>query len=280
VLNFPHLMVLFTVFSFMLTVVNLLPSMVTVFQERSKNLLGRTTREMDKFFVHIKITHILIGSIILGSVLGFLTRSWVLAILITLGGVFAPRFLLSVWKNIRSSQFDAQLMDALVLISNALKSGLDIATGIELVATNLKPPISEEFGLVLNAYRLGASLESALADMTTRIRSRTLETTIGAIIIQRETGGNLIKTFDQLVHTIREESKLEKKVKALSAQGRTQVAFLAVFPWALGAVFFFMSPDMMQPALNNPWGQMVVVAMVIWEAIGIVITKRIVTVEV
>ena len=62
-------------------------------------------------------------------------------------------------------------MDALILISNALRSGLDIASGIELVASNLKPPISEEFGLVLNAYRLGAPLERALMDMTTRIQS-------------------------------------------------------------------------------------------------------------
>ena len=76
----------------------------------------------------------------------------------------------------RSTQFDAQLMDALILINNAMRSGLDISTGIELVATNMKPPISEEFGLVLNAYRLGASLDSALMELTRRIRSRPLET--------------------------------------------------------------------------------------------------------
>lgn len=171
-------------------------------------------------------------------------------------------------------------MDALVLMGNALRSGLDIATGIELVTTNMKPPISEEFGLVLNAYRLGSSLEDSLLAMTRRIRSRTLDTVVVAIILQRETGGNLVKTFEQLILTIREENKLQKKVKALSAQGRTQIGFLAVFPWIMAVVIYFMSPEMVKPALEQSWGQFALAGMVVWELIGLVITKRIVTVDV
>jgi tight adherence protein B len=171
-------------------------------------------------------------------------------------------------------------MDALILVNNAMRSGLDIASGIELITTNLKPPISEEFGTVLNTYRLGGSLESALSDMTRRIRSRSLETAVGAILIQREMGGNLVKTFEQLIQTIREESKLQKKVQALSAQGRTQIAFLAVFPWGLALLFYMLSPDMIGPALRNPLGQVILIGLIIWEGIGILVTKRIVTVDV
>jgi tight adherence protein B len=116
--------------------------------------------------------------------------------------------------------------------------------------------------------------------MTTRIRSRTLETAVYAINIQRETGGNLIRTFEQLVITIREEEKLQKKVKALTAQGRTQIFFLAGFPWALGVLFYMLSPDFMKPALANRWGQIVMVFLIIWEIIGIMVTKKIVTVDV
>src|SRR5205085_7945807 len=102
--------------------------------------------------------------------------------------------------------------------------------GIERVAVSSKPPISEEFGLVLNAYRLGTPLEVALMDLTERINSRTLETVIYAINIQRETGGNIIKTFDQLVMTIREETKLQKKARSTSAQARAQIVVPAGFP--------------------------------------------------
>jgi tight adherence protein B len=213
-------------------------------------------------------------------VLGWVTGSWVLAGFFLVVGLVAPKMALTVWKNVRSAQFDEQLMDALILIGNALRSGLDIATGVELVATNMKPPISEEFGLALNSYRLGGSLESALMEMTKRIRSRTLDTVVLATILQRETGGNLIKTYEQLIQTIREEGKLQKKVRAISAQGRTQIAFLAVFPWGMAAILYMLSPEMIQPALTQSWGQLALAVMVVWEMIGIVITKRIVTVDV
>lgn len=276
----PHVMVLFTVFAFTLTIVNLLPSLVLSFQERYQERLLRTSQEMDKFFVHVKVVHILIASAAFGGLVGLMTGSWIIGGVAAAAGTIAPRVILSVWKDMRSSSFDAQLMDALVLMSNALKSGLDIATGIELVTANMTPPISEEFGLVQNAYRLGSPLESALNDMTRRIQSKILETTVSAINIQRETGGNLVKTFDQLILTIREEGKLQKKVRALSAQGRMQIGILAGLPWFLGLFFFFVSPDFMGPALHNPWSQVVLVGMVLWELIGVVFTKHIITVDV
>jgi tight adherence protein B len=280
-MNLSQLVLGMTVFSFMLTAVNLLPSLVGTLQERYKNRLGeKTARELDKFFAHVKVTHVLIASAVLAGLLGWATGSWVFGIALLAGGLFVPKIALSIRKQIRSSQVEASLMDALILMNNALRSGLDISTGIELVTTNMAPPISEEFGLVLNAYRLGASLDSALMEMMNRVSSRPLETAISAIIIQRETGGNLIKTFEQLVQTIREESKLQKKVRAFSAQGRTQIAFLALFPWLLACLFYFISPDMFRPALEDPLGQAILMGLIVWEGVGLIVTKRIVTVEV
>jgi tight adherence protein B len=223
---------------------------------------------------------IILAASAIGALLGVMTGSWVLAIALAVGGVFAPKVALSIWKDIRSRQFEAQLLDALILLGNAMKSGLDVAAGIELIATNLKAPISEEFGLVINAFRLGTPIERALLDMTERINSRTLETVVYSINIQRESGGNIIKTFDQLIETIREENKLQKKIKAMTSQGRAQIVFLAGFPWALGALFLVMAPDFMLPALRHPWGQFVLIGLVVWEIIGIRLTKKIVTVEI
>lgn len=264
----------------MVGIVEMIPELFTLYHERYKADLVRTSRELDKFFLNVKPTKILIGAVVLGIVLGLTSGSWIVAVSVALGGLVAPKIILSIYKDIRSSQFEAQLMDALLLINNSLRSGLDMAAGIERVSTTMKPPISEEFGLVLNSYRLGTQLETALMDLTTRIRSRTLETVVYAIAIQRETGGNIIKTFDQLVLTIREESKLQKKVRAMTSQGRTQIFFLAGFPWVLAVVFFFLSPAFMAPALANPWGQIVIVFLLIWEAIGILVTKKIVTVDI
>lgn len=277
--NMGHLAIFVSLFLFMVGVVEMIPELFVLYRERYQADLVRTTRELDKFFLNVKPTKILIGAVVLGIFLGAFTRSWVVAIAVALGGLIAPKIILSIYKDIRSAQFEAQLMDALLLLNNSLRSGLDMAAGIERVSANMKPPISEEFGLVLNSYRLGTQLETALMDLTTRIRSRTLETVVYAIAIQRETGGNIIKTFDQLVMTIREESKLQKKVRAMTSQGRTQIFFLAGFPWLLALVFFFLSPAFMAPALANPWGQIVIVFLLIWEAIGIMVTKKIVTVD-
>jgi tight adherence protein B len=274
-----HLGILIAVFAVMLSGVQMIPEFFRIYREKYMADVVRTTRELDKFFLRIKPSTLLIICLVLGALLGILTGSWVFAITIALVGLVAPKIALAIWKEIRSAQVDAQLMDGLILISNSLKSGLDIASGIERVASTMKPPISEEFGLVLNAYRLGTPLESALMSMTDRIKSRMLETAIYAINIQRETGGNLIKTFDQLVITIREEDKLQKKVQALTSQGRMQTYFLACFPWVMAGLFYAITPEIMRPAITNPIGQIVIVFLVIWEVIGIILTKRIVTVE-
>jgi tight adherence protein B len=268
------------VFFVILAIVEAIPGIMAAYRERYQASSRRTARELDKFFLNIKPAKILIGAAIAGVALGFLSGSWVVAGAIAAAGMLAPKILLSVWKEIRSAQFDAQLMDALLLLGNSLKSGLDIIAGIERIAASMKPPVSEEFSLVLNAYRLGTPLETGLMDLTQRINSKTLNTVVHAITIQRETGGNIIKTFDQLVLTIREEGKLQKKVNAITSQGRTQIFFLAGFPWALGLLFLFLSPDFMRPALVHPAGQMVLLFLIIWEIIGIFITRRIVQVDV
>jgi len=274
-----HLGILVAVFVVMAGVVELIPELFTLYRERYMADVMRTSRELDKFFINIRPKQILTISVALGAILGICTQSVTLAATTVVLGLIAPRIILTLWKDIRSSQVDAQLIDALTMINNSMKSGLDIAAGIERIATTMKPPISEEFGLVMNAYRLGTPLETALMDVTLRIRSRTLETAIYAINIQRETGGNLIKTFDQLIMTIREEEKLQKKVKAITSQGRTQIFFLAGFPWLLALMFALMSPKFIGPALANPWGQIVVIILIIWEVIGIFVTKKIVTVD-
>jgi tight adherence protein B len=279
-INPSHIMVFFTVASFMMGVVSLLPAFVRWIQERYASRVTSKSSELDKFFVRVKVPYMVGGGLAAAGVIGWFTGSWVIAAVIAMAGLAAPKIFLALWKNRRTAQFDEQLMDALILIGNALRSGLDIATGIELVSTNMKAPISEEFGQALNAYRLGGSLETALMEMTRRIPSRTLETTVVSIILQRDTGGNLIKTFEQLVQTIREESKLQKKVRAISAQGRTQVAFLSIFPWGMALLLYVLSPEMIEPALSQTWGQLTLAGLIVWELIGIVVTKRIVTVDV
>jgi tight adherence protein B len=272
--------ILIGAFFVMKAFLDFVPILAGYYRDRYQRNMQQTSRELNKFFLSIKPGKIIIGAFIVGVALGVLTGNWIVGVAVCVAGVFAPKIILAVWKDIRSTHFEGQLVDALLLMGNTLKSGMDIAAGVERIALDMKPPISEEFGLVLNSYRLGTPLEMALLDLTHRIRSRTLETVVHAINIQRETGGNIIKTFDQIVLTIREENKLQKKVRAITSQGRTQIVFMALFPWAMALLFFFMAPDFMRPALANPWGQATVLFLVVWEVIGILITRKIATVDI
>lgn len=275
-----HLYVFAFVFFVTLSIVKLIPGLYSSYKDSYSTRSNETARELNKFFINIKPTQIIAAAGVLGVVLGILTQSWVVALAILGAGAAAPKMVLSIWREARSAKVEAQLMDALLLISNSLRSGLDIVAGMERVVTNMPAPISEEFGLVMNAYRLGSPLERSLLEMLERINSRTLETVVYAINIQRETGGNIIKIFDQLVTTIREENKLQKKARAITAQARSQIYFLAGFPWFLAVLFVIMSPDMMKPAVESTWGQIVIVFLLVWEVIGIVVTKKIVAIEV
>ncbi len=275
-----HLYVFVCVFFLSLGIVRIIPELFGVYREQYKSQSRQTARELSRFFLNIRPTQIMMGAGVLAVLLGLLTRSWVIGAAVIAAGFVAPKMLLSMWKEVRSAQVEAQLMDALLLMSNSLRSGLDMVAGIERVVTSMAPPISEEFGLVLNSYRLGSSLERALVELLERINSKTLETVVYAINIQRETGGNILKVFEQLVLTIREENKLQKKARAITAQARSQIFFLSAFPWVLALLFIVMSPDLMRPALTSPLGQLVVIFLIVWEVIGIIVTKKIVAIDV
>jgi len=282
-ISFNHLFLLVAVFGVMLAAVNILPPILQDWRDRRKQQAGRTegAAPSPRFSLQrLNTLPRIIGALVIGGILSAVTQNIAPVLIFLALAVAGPKVWETFQRERRIQQFDNQLLDGLVLVNNALKSGLDIVTGIELIATNMKPPISEEFGQTLNAYRLGAPLEEALRNMTLRIRSRSLETAVSSIVIQRETGGNLIKTFEQLILTIREESKLQKKIQAISSQGRTQVTVLAFFPWVIGAVFFTISPDTMRAALSTTTGQLVLVGLVLWEGIGLMVTKKIVTVDV
>lgn len=275
-----HLSIFIAVFTVILAIVNWMPEITVFFRERYRTNIFQTTRELNKFFINIKPAHMMIAFAVLGVLFFISTGSYVIGIALAISGFFAPNLILSVYKDIRSAKFEAQLMDALILLGNSLKSGLDISVAFERVATTQKPPISEEFGLMVNSHKLGTPIETALLDLTRRINSRNLETVVYAIMLQRETGGNILKTFDQLVLNIREENKLQKKVKAMTSSGRAQITVLALMPWGLGVFFYLASPDMVAPALASAWGQLVIVGLIVWEIIGVFVTKKVISVEV
>jgi len=224
-------------------------------------------------FIDVKIEYLIFVPVGFFGILGLLSMNiFFFLFMLVIGGYLGskmPNIYLNITKAQRGRKVDAQLMDALILMSNALKSGLDIVQGFEMVAKDLLPPISEEFALVIKNYQLGMPFERALEVLEERVSSKMLSYMVRAIVLQRQIGGNLTKVFERIVSDIREESKLDEKTKALTAQQKIQAVVVAIVPIILVVVMFVFQPDMMINFYTSGIGMIVVVFCAMLMTIGI-----------
>ncbi|MEA3306266.1 MAG: type II secretion system F family protein [Elusimicrobiota bacterium] len=229
-------------------------------------------------FLTINVNYLVGVPIALLALMGLLTFSFLGFIILTAIGIYLglqmPTIVLNAMKAKRGKAVDNQLMDALILLANSLRSGLDIVQGFDMVAKDLMPPISDEFGLVIKNYQLGMSFEKALEVMEERVNSKMLSYMIRAIILQRQMGGNLTKVFERIVVDIREESKLEDKTKALTAQQKIQSIVVGIMPWIMFAVMFMFQPDTMMKFYGQPLGMFTLLFCIVWVGIGMKVVSK------
>ena len=234
--------------------------------------------DYERQFVAIKINYLVGGPALLGLILGILTFNPFGFIIFTgfgiYGGLILPGWLLRNIKWRRGMKCEAQLMDAMILMSNGLKSGIDIVNCLEMVHRDLTPPISEEFGLCIKNYQLGTSLERALEGVEERVQSRLLSYMIKAIIIQRSVGGNLTKIFDRIVENIREETKLTEKTAAMTAQQRIQAIVVGLMPWVMFIIMFAFQSDKMKEFYFTPLGVLTLLFCAVWIGIGMAVVNK------
>jgi len=171
-------------------------------------------------------------------------------------------------------------VDALGLMSNGLKSGLSIVQSLGLVVQELPDPIQEEFSLILNENKLGVSLEDAFSNLAKRIPAEDVEMFVTSVNILKETGGNLAETFDTIVGTIRERTKVENKIKALTAQGIYQGMFVMAIPPILGVVFQITDPTFMAPLFNTIIGWIIIFVIILLEIVGFFVIMKVVDIDV
>lgn len=230
-------------------------------------------QDFSRQFLNININYLVAIPIAVFGIIGIITMNiiaFMLCLVIgTIIGFKLPKMVLNTMKATRGKKIDGQLMDAIILMSNSLKSGLDIIQGFEMVSKDLLPPISDEFALVIKNYQLGTPFEKALGVMEDRVSSKMLSYMIRAIVLQRQIGGNLTRVFERIVVDIREESKLDEKTKALTAQQRIQSIVVAIMPWIMVSVMFVFQPDVMIRFYSTPLGVFTGVFCIIWMSIGI-----------
>ncbi|MCB0309360.1 MAG: type II secretion system F family protein, partial [Bdellovibrionales bacterium] len=137
-------------------------------------------------------------------------------------GFLLPTITMKFLWTRRLSAFNEQLIDALNLLSNSLKSGLNLSQAIQVLVREMPNPISQEFGVVLSQEKVGLTMDDALEKLSERVSSEDLSVVIQSILILRETGGNLSETFDVIANTIRERRRVDGKIQSMTAQGKLQ----------------------------------------------------------
>ncbi len=222
---------------------------------------------------------------------------WVISLLVALcfGGIAwyccAGVKIKSGWQNGQSplarwldarrrEKFNLQLPDALGTMSNALRAGFSISQAFDSVVEQGEKPMSEEFAILQQQLRIGMSFEEALESMSLRVGSDDLTLVTTAILISRKTGGNVTEIFDKISETIRGRMKIERKVKSLTAQGRMQGIIVSAMPVFLGIVMTILKPNMMLPFLGSLTGLCSIVAMIILIALGWMMIRKIIKIDV
>ena len=180
-------------------------------------------------------------------------------------GVVIPRMYVSNLISARKSKFNEQLVNAIMIMSSSFRGGLSLIQAIEAVVDEMPDPIKKEFGIVLGENKMGVALDEGLNRLYKRMPSIALQQMITAILLARETGGNLPQIFSRIVGTMRERRKIEQNLKTLTIQGKIQAAVMTLLP-----IFFVIgvsasNPKYFDVIFKVPMGrQMLLTALILW----------------
>lgn len=179
----------------------------------------------------------------------------------------------------RKQDFLVQLPQALDMLSNDLRAGSDVQSGLKHLSEEFKAPLGEEFAKVVMEINLGLSLNEALTNLTNRINLVDVQILCTGIIINRELGGNLSELIVTISNTVRERFKLEGMIKALTAENKMTSIILLVLPIGLYFILNMIAPDAYGSFATDPLGSKVLIGCGISMTIGFIIIKKVTTME-
>lgn len=208
------------------------------------------------------------------------TRLWQASLIAGFVGLVLPFFLVSRRRAQRLAKFEEQMPEAIDMIQRALKAGHPFNQCLKLVSEDMDDPIAKEFEMTFSDMSYGSDSRGALLGFLERIPSVSVMALVTAVIVQRETGGNLADNLSRISTVIRGRFRFQRKVKTLSAEGRLSGWVLAMMPMVLFAVLWMMHPEYVARLTDHPRGPSLISAAVVMASIGIFWIQRLVRIEV
>ena len=195
-------------------------------------------------------------------------------------GFMFPSFYLGYAKGRRLKKMETQLIEALSLIANSLKAGFGLIQSFELTSRQMDHPIATEIRRTLYDINIGSSTEAALQALAKRSGSKDFDIVITAMLIQQSTGGNLAEILDNVAHTMRERVRIRGEISTLTAQQMLTGFIIGGLPFVMALGFTLISPDYMKPLLHSVEGNVMLVGAGCLELFGILLIKKILSIEV
>jgi len=210
----------------------------------------------------------------------FLHQPWLISLGVTLFGASLPFLYVSYRRNKRLRKIEQQLPDALDLLVRGLRAGHAFSSTLKMAGEELPEPIGAEFRVTHDEVNFGVAMQQALTNLSERVPITDLRYFVVAVLIQRESGGNLTEILSNLSHLIRERLKLFARIRVLSSEGKMSAWILGIMPFALAGIMHFTNPEFISKLWTDPIGISIIQYMLVLMAIGVVIMRKIIRIRV
>jgi tight adherence protein B len=242
-----------------------------------QNLLSQADMKIraDKFLL-ISVT----TAALTGLVAAYLADWWVWGLVFGAVAGFAPLFYVGFMRSRRFRKFESMFPEAVDLLSRAVRAGHAFTTAIELIATELAEPVAGEFRILFEEQKFGLPVREAMLNLAERVPIVDVKFFVTAVLLQRETGGNLAEILDKLSYVIRERFKILRQVRVYTAHGRITMAILMCLPFALGGTMAVLNPEFMKPLFRDPIGHVMIAASLLMQTMGFFLIRRIIRIKV
>ena len=230
-----------------------------------------------------------LGTLVLTSLAGFAFLGYILdlrwgaglpALLVASGFLPVPFLYVRYRRAKRLSKMEQQLPEALGMIVSALRVGHSLIASLGAVAQDCREPISGEIRKCFEEQNYGADLRTALVNLTERVPIQDFRIFVAAVLIQKESGGNLAEVLEKVAETTRERFRLKKQVSGHTAQGRMTGCVLSLLPVGLGLAMYFVNPEGMSVLWTRPIGLKLLWVAASMDVVGGLIIRRIVRIRV
>lgn len=207
-------------------------------------------------------------------------RIWPLALGVAVVLLALPTLRLLYLRGKRLREFEAQLPEAIDIIKRALLTGHPFSESLNLVAEGLEGPVSREFGITYSDLSYGSDLRRAMLGLLERVPSVTLMAFVTAVLVQKETGGNLAEILDNIGTVIRGRFRFQRRVKTLSAEGRLSAWILMLVPFGLFGMIYLTTPGYLEVLVKSPDGHQLIAISFVLMLVGAFWIRRLLRIEV